>query len=350
MVAIRKHEDYSEVLAERAAVHGLLLNGKAVEQHKNQNQYRNYTMSCGHAHDFKYIHANAGKVKCKTCTLEKHKNLAIAIGAEIIDHNPIKDDSDYKKYKLACGHTKIGTIHNLVDTCSECRGIELEAACRRNNVSIITGTSKYPHVGITHLSCGHSQTIKMQYLFNDEVPACRVCRYNKHKAEAQIAGLVLLDRTEDRASKSSQKYSKYLLPCGCEKLITPGNVRRNVWACDNHSSYWNKESVIYLLRCKHENFEWLKLGVTSLLDRRISDYALKENTIVDKVYSVTLSNMRIATLVEKRIHAKLKSKRVNPDTMRGYMKSGFTECYGLSITDVILQELTKEMEKHIGKQ
>lgn len=53
MVAIRKHEDYSEVIAERAAVHGLLLNGKAVEQHKNQNQYRNYTMSCGHAQDFK---------------------------------------------------------------------------------------------------------------------------------------------------------------------------------------------------------------------------------------------------------------------------------------------------------
>jgi predicted GIY-YIG superfamily endonuclease len=169
---------------------------------------------------------------------------------------------------------------------------------------------------------------------NNKVTKCVQCRIIRWKNEASINGLEYLSHVNNIKAK-------YRLPCGCIKDIAVGSVRGNIWACDTHSNWWNKNSCVYLIRCNTENFSWLKIGVSVNVDRRITEYYFKQETSVDIICMKSFLNFKEATNFEKVLHRKYSNLNISHEHMKNYKKSGWSECYPLELKEILLKELNE---------
>ena len=262
-----KYEELDQKLQEQASHHKATLLGYGKELHKIPRNYRRYLLHCGHEQDIKYQHMAVGKFRCKECIKDKCEIAASEIGAEIIENLPLKDDADYKKYRLRCGHVKLMAPYNLNASCTECNENLINTKSEEANITILSKQSGSYVCKFN--TCGHIQNIKRSSILNNNIPKCFECVKIRYQIEAEAVGLKYISKTSVK-DREYGYYGEYILPCGCSKLIKPGNVRKNSWGCEIHSSYWNKEAVLYLIEIKTEKFSWLKLGVTSNIGRRIS--------------------------------------------------------------------------------
>lgn len=331
-----KYEELDQKLQEQASNYKATLLGYGVELHKIPRNYRRYLLQCGHEQDIKYRHMAVGKFRCRECTKSKYEIAATEIDAEIIEHLPLKEDADYKKYKLRCGHIKLMAPYNLNASCAECNENLISNKLREVGLTAVSKHSQgYAYKFNT---CGHVQNIKRASILNNNIPKCIECARIRHQEEAESAGLKYTRKTSVKDGEQGY-YNEYILPCGCLKLIKPGNVRKNSWGCEIHSNYWNKEAVLYLIEFKTEKSSWLKLGVTSNIGRRISDYKINTDYKHKILLVRTFESLHNAEKAEKEIHRKHSKVKVPSDRMKEFMRSGYTECYPLEFREQLLQEI-----------
>lgn len=323
--------------------------GKAVGTYSAQYAHKLYELECGHRQDIKKQHAKAGKFRCKTCLVQKYESFATMNNLTILDHKPTSDP-DYKLYKFAdCGHEQLFASYNIKFgvSCSTCTTNSRITAANRNDLVLlnIECTDKWMHRDYKYKKCNHVQSMKLQDVENNNIPECKQCRKDRWVEEALSSGLVFIGESETTLSNNG-KYYKYEMPCGCVKDFKVGNVKRNVWACNIHSNFWNKRSNLYVIKFTDilSDFSWLKVGVSTNVQRRISDYKLKSECTHDILFVKEFDSYREALTFEKRIHSKYKEFNLDHSLMKNYKQNGWSECYTLDISSELLSELRKSNE------
>lgn len=308
--------------------------------YKARSAHGVYKLPCGHLQESKHAHIRDDKYKCKQCLLNRYEKEAQEHGMIILDHRPT-DDADYKLYQMNCGHTKIAASYNIYKTfCEDCDYDERHSAAERNGLILLNykDTSKWLVRNYQYKSCGHIQSMYLQKVTSDNIPLCTQCQVIRWQDEAAREGIEILELHVEQGDNYVHKHL-YKLTCGCTKLLTTGAVRVGVYSCDVHSTYWNKKSVMYLLKFQVGDFIWLKLGVSSNLPRRINDYKIKHDYLLDKLKIVEFDTLSLATTFEKQIHKKYKDIRLNPDLMKTYKDNGTTECYSLDMQDELIMNM-----------
>lgn len=319
-------------------------------EYKETYQYCSYKFPCGHIQDVKRVHFNAKKYRCRTCLINKHENRALDHGTEIIDHRP-NDDADYKLYKLACGHTKLIASYNINKSASFCESCDTTArhlAAERNNLELLNLEDATTWMSRLYKfkDCGHIQSILLSKVTNDNVPSCSACQKIRWQKEAEAVGAELLEMWVEKTDTGISKHN-YRLVCGCIKAVSTGCIRTNGFGCDKHSAYWKMKAVMYCIEITTPNLTWLKVGVSSKLAKRVSDYKIKSDYSYEILKEIDYESLAEATRFEKQFHKKYKDLRLNPDSMKLYKDNGTTECYPLSMSQQILEELS-ELSKDIN--
>ena len=160
---------------------------------------------------------------------------------------------------------------------------------------------------------------------------------SKLEQESRAAGLVLLGPGKDYNYRTYRWQS-----CGHESeyvisVVRIGNVRCQV--CD--PTAYAKPSTIYLLHfAADDGTNWLKLGVAKNIDARISQYGLLDDVrLIERIATIPADTGKEATIVEKDLHAKFRKHRIHPGQMKDLMRSGHSECYPMTMREVILEAL-----------
>lgn len=313
--------------------------GSALGKYAKQYQYAQYKLPCGHLQDIRKQHVKTGSYRCKACLKAQYEEDAQICGLEITEFQPCSD-KDYKRYKfIGCGHEKLLTtyaVRNKNIECTDCVDDQRHKDAIRNNLVLMDSKdcSKWTHRDYKYNSCGHVQKMKLQDVSKNKIPKCTQCRELRWKTEANLAGLEFLC-----ISNEDINCCEYLLPCGCTKKFKTGNVRYNKWACDEHSNFWTKPSDIYLIKFTTETKQWLKLGVSTDAKRRILDYKIKCKYDADIIVTKTFETYKEALEFEKLMHKKYKYSNLSHSNMKEYMQNGWSECYDLSLIDVLHKEI-----------
>lgn len=326
--------------------------GDAIGNYSAQYAHKLYELECGHRQDIKKQHAMAGKFRCKTCLVKKHEDIAELNNLAIIDHTP-NSDSDYKLYKFKdCGHKQLFASYNikLGVKCASCTIQSRFDAASRNNLELLNvGCSdKWMHREYKYKKCNHIQSMKIQDVENNNVPECRQCRKEGWIEAAISAGIVFIGES-DSVFPNKGKYYKYEMPCGCIKDFKIGNIKRNVWACDTHSNFWNKKSNVYIIKFTEilSGFSWLKVGVSTNVNRRINDYKLKSKCVHEILHIREFNTYKQALTFEKSIHFKYKDINLDHNTMKNFKQNGWSECYPVEFSSEFVS-IIKDKEEING--
>lgn len=276
-----------------------------------------------------------------------HFEEAKEIGAVLLERST---KAGYGVYRLQCGHEGVFRYSHVKDkniTCQVCR--DEEAAFRAMYVGLTLNFGKQVDKGGYRnytLACGHIKNLRISHVAENNFK-CKVCQELRNKSKAEKKGLTMLGKS----SNSDPNYRSYLLPCGCERDIKVSAADNGIWVCRNcDAGYFERESNIYLIRFKTENFSWLKLGFSYSVEARIRDYKLTTPFTTEIVFLQQIENGLNALISEKEIHKRLKEYRLPKDLMKNFhSKSGYTECYPDGLEDKLLKEI-KEVLKQYGKE
>ena len=301
-------------------------------------EYSVCKLECGHLQRIKKQHYKLGKFRCNSCQEDKFKKEAESVGLEFLGDS----DSSYKRYKFkSCSHEKRMVPEQVRSgsfSCKQCSSSQLEQNLQQVEVSVLSKTKS--KVVIRYNKCRHTCTTKYSNIAKNTIPSCKECRLTVIREQAVAEGLKLLDKDSSVVNTSSYFYE---LPCGCTKSLRVGNVKRGIWACSVHSNWWSKPSNIYLIRFSAGDVVWLKLGVSTDVSRRISDYKIKKNFESSILFCKQMPSYAEAVRIEKQLHNELVASNLQHETMKEYMTNGFSECYPENILDSLVAELKKRV-------
>lgn len=340
----------NEKYAADALKFGATLIGECTQKHTIPSNYKSYQLKCGHIADYKFVHVRAGLFRCDVCKQAKYKEAADIAGLEIIDGNPIKD-ADYKLYRYkSCGHDKLLATHNVAclkhGICLICEEATRFEDADKHGLELIdiNDVSKWMHRNYRFKECGHIQSIQLSRVTTGRIPRCKACHDLQWVKEAEDEGLEFLGVSNTRLTSTLYDYR---LPCGCIKPMTTGTVRLGVWVCNNHSNYYCKPSNVYLFKFETEGLNWLKLGISSRLERRLGDYKMKVPYKCTTLYVVPTKTNQEAIKYEKALHASHTSSRIEYVGMKQLMTNGGNECYPMCMEDYFVSSL-KDFEKELN--
>lgn len=325
-------------LVEDAAKYGLTV--KSFDVLKTKVDYRTYTFnSCGHDIEMSSSGMlNQETVTCKVCKDTNEKQQAANRGATLV-----KREKHQGIYVLSCGHTK-KIVPSLMKSggfrCIECYEDNLKKIGLEYGYKYIGKSIKGGHYRLfERVTCGHRRDLQVHDLtgYKRKEMWCPECIAESHKTEAESAGLILvgLSKTEDPNRR------EYIAKC-CNNLIdlTVVQVRSNSWTCtacgENH---YSDPSSVYLLKINQHGKDWLKLGMAKDVHERMKGYGLHTDAIIDVLEVKNMETGYLAIAFEKSLHRKHKEYRLDPDEMREYHQSGFTECYPLNMFETLTKEL-----------
>jgi len=270
-----------------AEAKGLVLLGEG----KSTN-YRTYKLICGHIRELQPIRVRYGQFKCNDCIKEKRAKNAKAIGLRLIGG---ARSGQYRTYLLPCGHMR-----------------EIQPDSINRNIK-----------------------------FNRDGFDCVDCVEEKHSAEAENVGAILLGKGKDC------HYRSYRLRCGHSREIQPVGVRRNNFTCHKcEETSRVQPSSVYLLRIIFDNFTWLKLGYTKTIKNRISEYGLPNNSQVEILAVCNFDTGNEAHAFEAATHKLHARHKLDQNTMKGYhTNNGQTECYPTWMAPVLQATIEYEANK-----
>ncbi len=272
----------------------------------------------------------------------KHSLEAKKAGLKLLD---IGRDENHRLYKfIKCGHIqeidlrKVRAQKGFV--CRACDEEFLKAEAKEIGLIYIGNHKNKGYKKYKFQSCGHSlierSTNIRKNLQNSKSKRCNECLSIRLNKEAKSAGLELL------GPGRSFYFREYKFKaCGHIQQITTNNVARKVFECQtcNKQSRHNKPSEIYLLKLKHKDFMWLKLGYSNNINSRIVDYGLPKNTSINILITKDFELGKEAYKHERKIHKKLFKKRLSPSLLKKYHVSGYNECYPVEMEKELLKEI-----------
>lgn len=304
--------------------------------------YRKYSCEKGHISDYQTQHMRRGNCTCTECYEEELKETARKVGYEILG---LSDRGvEFRQVKKLCGcieDIRKGNIQaksrkepKAKSTCKTCYERELNEAMNVANIELVKHIDTYTSE-FRFKSCGHSKIVQKAQVFRNNL-VCRECVEDVYKNEAISVGIEYIGLSGDNGDRRRL----YKLKCGCIRDLRIDHVRDNSFACYVHDdTHYIKPSSVYLLKITNGDNSWLKLGYSKNLSLRISNYGIGNST-VDILAIVNFDTGANAMLFEKGLHRKYKVQRLNKKDMELLHKSnGHTECYPLTMTSVLLEEL-----------
>lgn len=291
--------------------------------------------TCGHQRVYKPANIKRRKPTCDVCQLEKIKQGAIEKGLTLIGASGKFSHYFYKFDK--CGHQKEyspGNLKKRNPTCDICQFEVYNKESKLKGLTIIKKLDRTAYYLYKFDKCGHEK----QYVpanLRKENPICEICRIEQFKIEAKKKGLSLIGES-DISSYYLYEFDK----CGHRKDDSPSHIRERNQLCEFcDECHFDNESYVYLFNITNNKKTFLKLGISSNIKERIKSYKLKDDYSVNVLDLFLFDNRYISTKFEKSIHKKNITERLSPNEMRKIMKSGFTECYPISMQDSLLSEI-----------
>lgn len=296
----------------------------------NYNLYK--FKKCGHTAYLQATHVRSGNFKCDTCFLSGIIESVNKFG----DFFVCRTNGTKQVVVRSCGHV-FDTHHahkrtKEISKCFKCFQESLQDLADKNGYKVLDFSGgSWKSVQIK--SCGHIRSVHLSQIEKGNI-VCRICKDIAHSNIVAEAGLELLSQEPDR-------YNLYKLPCGCTKTIRKDHAEDGSWLCENCSdSHYTKPSNLYLLQIETKGFTWLKLGFAKNVRLRISNYGLPLDAKVITLVEIPFESGRDAITVEKALHKKYKSLRLDSKLMGNYHTfNGHTECYPLRLKDDLLNDI-----------
>lgn len=262
---------------------------------------------------------------------EKHEREAQENGLTLISHEKVKVTKLYRFND--CGHEKRlqpGHVRDGVIKCRICEESNYREICRKNGILIIAHniTSNPNDKLIRFEDCGHEKIATLSRCKTGNV-MCTICQVKRLDEYAEINGCKFI--------AFAGKHGVYQLPCGHSDIYQHGNIKRGSFRCRIcKESYTTKESFVYIFQIKTQDTEFIKIGFTGNLERRVRQLIV-DGTQVEVLLSRKFETGRLAEAFELTLHRKFADYKLNYDLSKPVLKSGWTECYRQDV----LVELTE---------
>ena len=299
----------------------------------HNKDYGVYRLQCGHMLSLKYCHVTSGGFRCKTCLNENQK-----LSEESLNLVEIGRQKVYSIYRRTdCGHIVRLPRASLSSHCQECFVERWKREAEDAALEIISESKK----GIAYKlykfkSCSHTQDIAISRVREKDF-SCKQCQLDKIKKEAEYAGLTLIGKSD-----KSNKNRVYLANCGHTLDLMVGNVRNNSWVCHEcEDTFYTQQSNLYVIEIKSNcgNFNFIKLGYSKNIDKRIKDYNLR-NCSAMLIKSASVNTGYEAMTIEQNLHKKYKFANLDQSFTKEYfINSGFTECYPIQLKETLVAEI-----------
>lgn len=236
----------------------------------------------------------------------------------------------------SCGHNQLiapPKIRNGQYSCKECSSNKIKSEALAHGLTFIEKSNGEYNI-YQFNDCNHSQRLMPKHIRIGQF-SCKFCFQEKIELESTKVGLKYISK--GHGTKHIYQFEK----CKHTQEISIGHVRNNSFCCHQcNEGYSTKESGIYILKITNSKGKlWLKLGVSANINRRISQYKLDKNTQCEVLFNQKYPTNKQAVLLEKNIHKLFKNKALCSIKMKKLMKSGFTECYDISMLNPILSFL-----------
>lgn len=313
---MKKLKPNTKHISEAKAV-GLALLGAGI------NKYlRLYKIaSCGHTQNIAPQNVRDRSFRCKVCIKEKLNKEAKFAGVTLIGDGR---NSNYRAYRLACGHViDLQPSHvriKQLSKCPFCKQENRERDAESAGIEIISKGRNCDH-RIYRLACGHTKEISLHSVRTKSFK-CEECQLDKITQEANRVGLEIVGAGRNCA------YRAYKLSCGHIQEIHMGGVRSGLFSCHQcEGTHRTQPSEVYLLRVTSCGFTWLKLGYTKLVNSRIGQYRLPEDSQVEILAVCDFDTGENAHAFEIGIHKLHRKHKLCPSLMKKYHQNGYSECY-----------------------
>jgi hypothetical protein len=297
--------------------------------------YKTYQLPCRHKQEMQTGAMRLGKFECRICLDQKLKAEAKAQKCKLLRDGSRKG---CRFYELPCRHEQevdMGCMRVGRFKCQTCFDQSLKLEAEAQGCKLL-GDGRNTQIRNYLLSCGHEQEVFTTMMRTGEFQ-CSSCTERTHAVEAEAHNCELLGAAPERGTH----YRTYRLSCGHERAISLQNMRLGDFLCQTcEETSRTLPSNVYLLHIKVDSDEWLKLGFAKIVDTRVSKYGLPQGAVVTTVYSLPFDTGNEAHAVEADIHKRYKRKRLTKKQMEVFhAKSGFNECYPLTMLDTLLAEL-----------
>lgn len=311
----------------------------------NYRLYRNAI--CGHQYELVTSHVRlAGDRKeqpypCSTCLYLQRVEEAKSAGLLLYGETNRKSQKNKSYlYQAQCGHS----IERRADQirigdwrCQACIDTKLDQEAEKAALLLVGKGSDKAYRTYQFKECGHVKEITTASVRKGTFH-CDVCFWDDVDGILKRRGLKILDRGKKSDSRLFQ-----LLDCGHIQDIALRNAKDGSFVCHECDETWyTLPSNLYLLRMIAPNFEWLKLGYAKVVETRVQQYRLTDNTIVEPLVVVPTHTGEEAIRIEKLLERKHKARKLDPTQMRQWHRnSGFTECYPIALRDELEADMAK---------
>ena len=321
----------TQKFAKEAESRNLLLVGDS-----NKSGYKFYKFKeCGHIRELRLDKVRDNIFECKTCKKEKHKKEANNAGFHFLKYS---NKSAYAIYKCKkCNHIQdfqYTHIRNKKVQCELCYEEQLRKNAKLKGLEIkkiINGSYGVYKI----LDCGHEKKLTHSHVKHNEVE-CKICFQEKLNNEAKKAGLKIIGKAVKGRGRRKYKF----IECGHEKEMYIKHVRQLTFICDKcFDGFRDAPSKIYLLKLRYKMFEWLKLGYSKDIPKRIKNYKLHDDVSVEILEAIDFNDGHIAYELEANIHSKNHKNKIKPELISKYITSGINECYPIEMKEILLEEL-----------
>jgi hypothetical protein len=284
----------------------------------NHNKYK--FNDCGCTQYIQPTHVRRGNTKCKTCFLRNLVDKVHNKGCAFVS----KEDcgNGFLMIIKPCGclsKTSYQSLDSSYSTCSLCFKEDIIRVASENGY-VITKSLGGGKFEITIDSCQHSKVVHNQQIFRNNI-VCRICN-KPAKSETKV--------------KSTDNYK---LPCGHIRPVSENRIRHQRWVCDIcENSHSLKPTIIYLIKIKTADFEWLKLGFAKNIKYRWQMYSIK-NAEYETLRTIEFATTKDAARIERGLHSIFKHNALGKSLMRKYMANGVTECYPVELLPDLIKGL-----------
>lgn len=307
-----------------------------LKDYKINNRFYKFN-TCGHIQQITIHSVRVGKrSRCNVCFDVEIEARAKLIGLTLI--NKLSTVSGKRWFKfIDCQH-EIETYTGAYKIkCQECVEEQLKKEALSIGYSIIEKGNKGGY-RLYKAQCGHTSLLSTSSIRKNKVK-CWQCMEDGYVNRAKEFGAVCINSNE--TCKANER--TLILKCGCTKNVRSDVIMSGYITCPTHDDYYyNQPSSVYLIKITQNNFSWLKLGYAKVVDKRVKNYGLNDNSEIEIIKVLPVETGKIAYEIERIIHSKFNSKRINSEIMKNYHeKSGFTECYPLDMLDNLLEVLIR---------
>lgn len=188
--------------------------------------YRQYRLPCDHQQEVHLTLIRKGNFRCQTCLQQKLTEEAKAIGCDLLGEGR---SAPYRIYRLPCGHDQEiqpGDMRRGSFRCEECLATKLITEAEAQSCKLLGPGTSFRHRRY-RLPCGHEREIEVGNMRRGSF-RCITCHESKLREDASAQGCKILREGKEPGSRI------YRLPCGHDQDIRTNHVAKGqilCWTC-----------------------------------------------------------------------------------------------------------------------